>query len=78
MLVPPRETAALLVLMLPPREIPLGAVAVRPPANVKVSAAPLPKNSAPEVPKVVALVILVVLPCSLSAKLPAVFVIAVA
>ena len=78
MLVAPSETAALLVLIVPPREIPLGAVAVSPPAKFKVSAALLPKNSAPEVPKVVALVILVVLPCSLSAKLPALLVIAVA
>ena len=61
MLVAPKETAALLVLIVPPREIPEGAVAVKPPANVKASP-PLPKYSAPEVPKVVALVILVVLP----------------
>ena len=48
--------------IVPDKYFVLGAVAVKPPANVRVSAAPLPKYSAPEVPKVVALVILVVLP----------------
>ena len=47
--------------IVPDRYFVLGAVAVRPFVNVKVSL-PLPKYSAPEVPKVVALVILVVLP----------------
>ena len=47
--------------IVPDKYFVLGAVAVKPPANVKVSP-PLPKYSAPEVPKVVALVILLVLP----------------
>ncbi len=58
----PKVIGALVLLIVPLIVLELGAVAVKPPANVKVSAAPLPKNKAPEVPKVVALVILVVLP----------------
>ena len=73
----PKLMAVFVLLIVPLTVLELGAVAVKPPANVKVSP-PLPKNSVPEVPKVVALVILVVLPCSLSAKVPAVLVIAVA
>ena len=74
----PKVIGALVLLIVPLIVLELGAVAVKPPANVKASVALLPKYSAPEVPKVVALVILVVLPYSLSAKLPALFVIAVA
>ena len=48
--------------IVPDKYFVLGAVAVKPPANVKASVALLPKYKAPEVPKVVALVILVVLP----------------
>jgi hypothetical protein len=47
--------------IVPDRYFVLGTIAVKPPANVKVSP-PLPKYSAPEAPKVVALVMLVVLP----------------
>ena len=58
----PKTIGALVLLIVPLIVLELGAVAVKPPAKVKVSAAPLPKNSAPEVPKVVSLVMLVVLP----------------
>ena len=47
--------------IVPDKYFVLGAVAVKPPAKVKVSL-PSPKNKAPEVPKVVALVMLVVPP----------------
>jgi len=72
-----RTLEPVLALIVPAKYLVVGTIAVKPPANVKVSP-PLPKYSAPEVPKVVALVILVVLPYSLSAKLPALLVIAVA
>ena len=58
----PKVIGVLVLLIMPLIVLEIGAVAIKPPANVRVSAAPLPKNSAPEVPKVVALVILVMLP----------------
>ena len=57
----PKLIAALVLLIVPLTVLELDAVAVKPPAKVKVSL-PLPKYSAPVVPKVVALVMLVVVP----------------
>ena len=57
----PKLMAVFVLLIVPLIVLELGAVAINLPAKVKVSL-PLPKYSAPEVPKVVALVILVVLP----------------
>ncbi|MFM8729369.1 MAG: hypothetical protein ACKON9_30070, partial [Planctomycetaceae bacterium] len=53
------------------------AVWTSPPVNVSVSL-PFPSATAPEVPKVTAFVTVVLVPCRFSAKLPPVFVIAVA
>lgn len=57
----PKLMAALVLFSVPFRVLEVGTVAIKPPAKVKVSL-PLPKYSAPEVPKVVAFVMLVALP----------------
>ena len=58
----PKVMAALVLLMVPLMIRTLGAVAVKPPVNVKLSPLASPKYSPPDVPKVTALVICVVLP----------------
>ena len=61
MLVAPRDTAVLLVLIVPPKAIPEGAVATTPPVKLIVSE-PLPKVTVPVLAKVVVPAMVLVLP----------------